>query len=48
MFGLPAERQWPEAARAAREVLSLPCYPELTDDEVNQVTRAVRAACEGL
>src|SRR5262249_19592489 len=48
MFGLPAERQWPEAARAAREVLSLPCYPELTDDEVNQVTRAVRAASEGL
>jgi len=48
MFGLPAERQWPEAARASREVLSLPCYAELTDDEVNQVTRAVRTACEGL
>jgi dTDP-4-amino-4,6-dideoxygalactose transaminase len=48
MFGLPAERQWPEATRASREVLSLPCYAELTDDEVNQVTRAVRAACEGL
>ena len=48
MFGLPAERQWPEAARASREVLSLPCYAELTDDEVNQATRAVRTACEGL
>jgi len=48
MFGLPAERQWPEATRASREVLSLPCYAELTDDEVNQVTRAVRTACEGL
>ena len=48
MFGLPAERQWPEAARASREVLSLPCYAELTDDEVNQVARAVRTACEGL
>ena len=48
MFGLPAERQWPEATRASREVLSLPCYAELTDDEVNQATRAVRTACEGL
>jgi len=48
MFGLPAERQWPEATRASREVLSLPCYAELTDDEVNQVARAVRTACEGL
>lgn len=48
MFGLPAERRWPEASRAAREVLSLPCYAELTDDEVSQVTRAVRAACGGL
>jgi len=48
MFGLPAESQWPEATRASREVLSLPCYAELTDDEVNRVTRAVRTACEGL
>ncbi|OLC00891.1 MAG: hypothetical protein AUH30_01590 [Candidatus Rokubacteria bacterium 13_1_40CM_68_15] len=48
MFDLPAERQWPEASRASREVLSLPCYAELTDDEVTRVMRSVRAACEGL
>jgi dTDP-4-amino-4,6-dideoxygalactose transaminase len=47
MFGHVTERLWPEASRAAREVLSLPCYAELTDDEVNQVTRAIRAVCEG-
>ncbi len=48
MFGLPAERHWPEASRASRDVLSLPCYAELTDDEVHRVTRAVRAVCEEL
>ena len=48
MFGLPAERHWPAASQAARDVLSLPCYAELTDDEVQRVTQAVRAACEGL
>lgn len=31
--------------RAAREVLSLPLYPELTDDEARAVARAVREAC---
>jgi dTDP-4-amino-4,6-dideoxygalactose transaminase len=40
------ERAWPEAARAAREVLSLPCFAELTDDEVEEVARAIRRACE--
>jgi dTDP-4-amino-4,6-dideoxygalactose transaminase len=39
-------RSWPEAARAAREVLSLPCFAELTDDEVETVAVAVRRACE--
>jgi dTDP-4-amino-4,6-dideoxygalactose transaminase len=39
---------WPEAARAAREVLSLPCFPELSDDEVDAVARAVREACARL
>ena len=47
MFGLD-ERAWPESARAAREVLSLPCFAELTDGEVEEVARAVRRACERL
>jgi dTDP-4-amino-4,6-dideoxygalactose transaminase len=36
---------WPEAARAAREVLALPCYAEMTDGEVEAVAAAVRDAC---
>jgi dTDP-4-amino-4,6-dideoxygalactose transaminase len=44
MFGLDAERPWPEACRAAREVLSLPCYPEMTDGEIDGVVAAVRTA----
>ncbi len=47
MFGL-GEKAWPEAARAAREVLALPCFPELTDAETDEVAAAVRAACERL
>lgn len=47
MFGR-GDKDWPEAARAAREVLSLPCFPELTDAEVDAVAAAVRAACERL
>jgi UDP-N-acetyl-3-dehydro-alpha-D-glucosamine 3-aminotranferase len=43
MFGQDA-RRWPQAWRAAREVLSLPCYPELTDAEVDRVVSAVRDA----
>jgi dTDP-4-amino-4,6-dideoxygalactose transaminase len=39
---------WPEASRAAREVLSLPCYAEMTDDEVEAVASAVRDACARL
>ena len=39
---------WPEAARAAREVLSLPCFAEMTEDEVEEVARAARRACERL
>lgn len=48
LFGLADERRWPEAWRAAREVLSLPCYPELTEAEVDEVARAVERACERL
>lgn len=35
---------YPEAEAAAREVLSLPMYPELTRDQVAQVVRALEAA----
>jgi dTDP-4-amino-4,6-dideoxygalactose transaminase len=48
LFGGGDERRWPGAWRAAAEVLSLPCFAELTDEEVDQVAHAVRAAGEGL
>jgi dTDP-4-amino-4,6-dideoxygalactose transaminase len=44
LFKEDAERQWPQAWRAAREVLSLPCYPEMTDAEADEVVAAVRTA----
>jgi dTDP-4-amino-4,6-dideoxygalactose transaminase len=44
LFGLDGEGRWPEACRAAREVLSLPCYPEMTDGEIDGVVAAVRTA----
>ncbi|AFL87548.1 putative PLP-dependent enzyme possibly involved in cell wall biogenesis [Terriglobus roseus DSM 18391] len=34
----------PEAEKAAREVLSLPIYPDLEESEVNRVVRAVKQA----
>lgn len=33
----------PESERATAEILSLPCYPELTDDEVDRVCAALKA-----
>jgi dTDP-4-amino-4,6-dideoxygalactose transaminase len=48
VFGGRGEREYPEAWRAAREVLSIPSFAELTDDEVERVAAAVRQACERL
>lgn len=39
--GRLGSRPLPETERAAREVLSLPMYPELRDDEVQQVIKAI-------
>lgn len=47
MFGM-RDAPRPAAACAAREVLSLPCYAELTADEADAVTTAVRRACASL
>jgi dTDP-4-amino-4,6-dideoxygalactose transaminase len=44
LFGTMDARRWPETSRAAREVLSLPCFPELRGDEVETIVSAVRAA----
>jgi dTDP-4-amino-4,6-dideoxygalactose transaminase len=45
MFAMPdADRAFPHAARAAAEVLSLPCFPELSEEEIQTVAAAVRAA----
>jgi dTDP-4-amino-4,6-dideoxygalactose transaminase len=45
MFAMPdADRAFPHAARAAAEVLSLPCFPELSEEEIRTVAAAVRAA----
>lgn len=46
LFGGDGERRWPEAWRAAREELAIPCWPEPTDAEVTRVTSAVAEACE--
>jgi dTDP-4-amino-4,6-dideoxygalactose transaminase len=48
MFGMADERRWPEAWRAARDVLSLPCFAELRDDEVDTVAAAVLRAGKDL
>lgn len=35
-------QKFPVAERVAKRVVSLPCYPEMKDDEIDQVIRAVR------
>ncbi|MBI4589273.1 MAG: DegT/DnrJ/EryC1/StrS family aminotransferase [Candidatus Rokubacteria bacterium] len=44
--GGPPEVDCPRAWRASREVLSLPCFPELTEEEVEAVGRAVHQAVD--
>ncbi|MFQ5890806.1 MAG: DegT/DnrJ/EryC1/StrS family aminotransferase [Gemmatimonadota bacterium] len=39
--------RFPEAERAAREVLSLPLFPEMTDDQVDRVCEALREVIGG-
>jgi dTDP-4-amino-4,6-dideoxygalactose transaminase len=48
LFDEDGESRWPEAWRAAREVVSLPCFPEMTAAEVSGVIDAVRRACKVL
>lgn len=48
VFGEDGQTRWPEAWRAAGEVLSLPCFPEMTEAEVSGVIDAVRRACKAL
>jgi len=38
---------WPEAHRATRELLSLPCSPELSDDEVERLVDALTEVLRG-
>jgi dTDP-4-amino-4,6-dideoxygalactose transaminase len=46
VYGGGGEREWPEAWRAAREVVSIPCFAELRDDEIEGVAAGLREACE--
>jgi dTDP-4-amino-4,6-dideoxygalactose transaminase len=45
LFSYPnADRAFPVATQAAAEVLSLPCFPELTDGEIDEIVGAVKQA----
>jgi UDP-2-acetamido-2-deoxy-ribo-hexuluronate aminotransferase len=39
--GYPGSGHYPEAERATRELLSIPCHPEMTDEEVTYVEAAL-------
>lgn len=43
-FAAPPRGPLPETERAMREVVSLPLYPQLSDDEAERVIEAVRAS----
>jgi dTDP-4-amino-4,6-dideoxygalactose transaminase len=42
-----ARGQFPHSERAAQEVLSLPMFPELSTDQAQFVSRAVRRLVDG-
>ena len=42
-FGDPSMASLPETEKICKEVLSLPLYPELTDEEVDVVAEAGKA-----
>lgn len=49
LFSRPgADREFPVAARAAAEMVGLPCFPEMTNEEIDTVVRAVRQAVAAL
>jgi len=40
-YGYPGSGHYPEAERATRELLSIPCHPEMTDEEVTCLEAAL-------
>jgi len=42
-----ARVELPETERSCREVLTLPCFPELTEPETDRVMAAIHAICAG-
>jgi dTDP-4-amino-4,6-dideoxygalactose transaminase len=37
-----SEKDFPEATQASQEILSLPMFPELTDDQIKYVAEAIK------
>jgi dTDP-4-amino-4,6-dideoxygalactose transaminase len=44
---MPADRSLAASERLAGEIVSLPLYPDLSDDEASHVASAVLVAAEG-